>query len=85
MVVAVTNGLTDVKNQLMQLGYDVVNYGEYNMPIDAVVYSGAYLATSQMSNSNFGTNFGVLMVNATNKSISEIESILKRRTYTPLF
>lgn len=85
MVVAVTKGMHDVEKGLLQLGYEVVEYGRYTMPIDAVVYYGSHLDSAQMTRSNFGGNTGILMINATNKSIQDIDNCLKRRTYTPLF
>ena len=85
MVVAVTKGQTELSNQLRELGYDVVTYGEYNLPIDAIVYSGASMANAPMTNANFGSSYGVLMISATNRTIKEIDNILKKRTYSPLF
>ncbi len=85
MVVAVTKGQTELARGLRELGYDVVTYGEYNLPIDAIVYSGASLSSSQMTNSNFGSSYGVLMISATNRTIKEIDNTLKKRTYSPLF
>ena len=85
MTVAITKGLKEIEDGLRQIGYEVVRYGNYNLPIDAVVYSGASIASSQMSNANFGNATGILMINATNKSVSEIDNCLKRKTYSPLF
>jgi len=85
MVVAVTKGQTELSSQLRELGYDVVTYGEYNLPIDAIVYSGSSLTSSQMTNSNFGSSYGVLMISANNHTIKEIDNTLKKRTYSPLF
>lgn len=85
MVVAVTKGQTELSSQLRELGYDVVTYGEYNLPIDAIVYSGSGLESSQMTNANFGSSYGVLMISANNRTIKEIDNTLKKRTYSPLF
>jgi len=85
MVVAVTKGQTELASQLRELGYDVVTYGEYNLPIDAIVYSGSSLESSQMTNANFGSSYGVLMISANNRTIKEIDNTLKKRTYSPLF
>ena len=85
MVVAVTKGQTELSSQLRELGYDVVTYGEYNLPIDAIVYSGSSLESSQMTNANFGSSYGVLMISANNRTIKEIDNTLKKRTYSPLF
>jgi len=98
MIVAVQRGLENMKEMLREKGYDVVTLGEYNYPIDAIVYSGHGLDASYISNNNYphmtshtighdrlDRNYGVLMVNATNKSIEEIDSMLKTRVYSPLF
>ncbi|MBZ4644763.1 MAG: hypothetical protein PWR27_1547 [Petroclostridium sp.] len=98
MVVAVQRGLESVKDKLRERGYDVVTFGEYNYPIDAVVYTGNGLETSYIKNNNmpnlashtlgFGNidrSYGVLLINATNKTIEEIDTILKRKVYSPLF
>lgn len=83
MTVAVQKHLHQIKQGLMEYGYDVVTYGEYKYPVDAIVYSGGevFSFTNQM---NIPSN-GMLMVNCTNKTIAEIDNILKRRVYTPLF
>lgn len=100
MVVAVQKGLENLKEKLREKGYDVVTLGEYNYPIDGIVYAGHGLGESYVKNNNmpnltshrqmagFGDmnrSYGVLMVNAVNKSIDEIDLILKNKVYSPLF
>ena len=98
MVVAVQKGLENIKELLREKGYEVVTFGEYNYPIDAVVYTGNNLETSYIKNNNMPNmtidtmgheasqrSYGVLLVNATNKSIEEIDYILKHKVYSPLF
>lgn len=86
MTVAVMKGLLNIAEELRALGYDVVTYGEYQYPIDAMVYMGESLDKISFSSSNVGGGrSGVLMVNATNKSIAEIHNTLKTRLYSPLF
>lgn len=85
MVVAVTPGLNNLANQLRELGYEVVTYGKYNHPIDALVYSGEILAETNVVSANTGSSYGVLMINAKNKSLKQVDNSLKNRTYTPLF
>jgi len=98
MVVAVQRGMEHIKELLRDKGYDVVTLGDYNYPIDAIVYTGQGLETSYISNNNFPNfishtmthditdrSYGVLMINVTNKSIEEIDSMLKKRVYSPLF
>ena len=86
MVVAVAKGMGIVERGLRDLGYDVVTYGEYNYPIDVIIYSGndatqLYYATSNVAGSARGT----LLINAANKSVNEIDKTLKSRLYSPLF
>lgn len=98
MVVAVQRGLGHIKDKLRESGYEVVTLGEYNYPIDAIIYTGNGFETSYITNSNMpnltshtmglndgGRSYGVLMINIANKSIAQIEEILKRRSYSPLF
>lgn len=85
MIVAVAPALKKIAAGLRELGYDVVTYGKYNHPIDAFVYLGESLASSKVISSAATGSYGVLMVNAQNKTIKQIDSILKSRTYTPLF
>ncbi|MDR0406216.1 MAG: YkuS family protein [Clostridiales bacterium] len=89
MIVAVTPELTRLAGQLRELGYDVVTYGAYRRPVDALVYSGQGLAAREvganLTGANTGGSYGVLMVNASNKTVSQIDNSLKNRAYTPLF
>lgn len=86
MTVAVMKGLFNIAEELRALGYDVVTYGEYQYPIDAMVYMGENLDKISFTSANVGGGrSGVLMVNATNKSIQEIHNTLKTRLYSPLF
>ena len=83
MVIAVTNGLGTLSERLRALGYDVVTYGAYKYPVDALVYSGEGL--SELEVTSAANRAGVLMINAQGKTVGEIDAMLKRRTYTPLF
>jgi len=83
--VAVAQNLKTIAEQLRKLGYEVVTYGEYNFPIDAFVYTGENLLSANVIESASPSWNGILMINAENKSIKQIDFILKNRTYTPLF
>ncbi|MCX7714269.1 MAG: YkuS family protein [Clostridia bacterium] len=89
MVVAFQKGLENLQNQLRTHGFDTVTYGEYPYPIDALVYmesidisSVANTASEACDKKNTS---GIFLVNAHNKSSSDIASILKRKMYSPLF
>ncbi len=84
MIVAVQKGLGNTGEQLRSRGFDVVTYGEYNYPIDAVVYMGTENSPVTQNMSISGGS-SVLMVNATGKTPGQIAQILNRRLYSPLF
>lgn len=86
MTVAVCKGMGSIAEALRQRGYTVVTYGEYPYPIDAMVYMGEGLDKISFTPQNLsGDSPGVFMVNATNKSIDEIDFTLKHRLYSSLF
>lgn len=92
IIVAVQRSLGDVKDGLRKKGFEVVDPENYGYPIDAIVYEGHTFPISHISPNNMPTmgqgergNYGVLMINATGKSLEEIEGILRKRYYSPLF
>jgi hypothetical protein len=92
IVIAVQQGLDDIKNALRSRGYQVVDLEGYKYPIDAMIYSGRSFQLSHITSNNFQQmntgsrdNYGILLINAMGKSIDEIERILTSRSYTPLF
>lgn len=92
IIVGVQNGLDKIKKELKSRGYEVVNLEGYNYPIDAVVYEGnafqiSYISSNNMPEMTMGTRsgYGVFMVNASGKSIDEIDIMLRNRSYSPLF
>ena len=86
MTVAVSKGLGGIARALKERGYTVVTYGEYPYAIDAMVYLGEGLDRISFTPQNLsGDTPGIFMVNATNKSIDEIDFTLKNRLYSSLF
>lgn len=95
MVVAVEDGLEQISEALRKLGYTIVSYPDYGGVVDAFVYKESisshieeYQNISQMNAMDEYNNInphGVLIINANNKSINQIEQILKNRIYSPLF
>ncbi|MBC7765306.1 MAG: YkuS family protein [Hyphomonadaceae bacterium] len=88
MIVAVQKGMEHLKENLRLLGYEVVTYGEYHYPIDALVYMGSISSLSMHVNSSTDTEQagkGVFLVNGTQKSVSDIDQMLKHRSYSPIF
>lgn len=94
MIVAVDENLIELKEALEQRGYKVVRLGE-NKSVDAVVYynngdetsKGNFIMTdnSVFSGENIRSSNGVFMVNASQRSIEEIDQILKNKIYSPFF
>ena len=84
MIVAVERGLENIKNYLENSGYNVVYADGYKGAIDAYVYKNAGISYVNSYNTfaqNSGNYSGVLIVNAKNKSLQDVEEILKNRVY----
>lgn len=89
--IAIQEGLDNIKNSLSSLGYEIVNIDD-NSSVDAVIYmANGYDINyhNQLVNMNEGeamaNNRGVMLINATGKTIEEIDSIINNRLYSPLF
>jgi len=92
IVVAVQQGLDDIKSGLREKGFEVVDLETYNYPIDAIVYEGnsfqiSYISRNNMPEMTMGKrgNYGVFIVNSLGKTIDEIADMLNTRYYSPLF
>ena len=92
IVIGVQKGLDRIKSSLKKLGYEVVDIENYNYPIDAIIYEGNSFQISYVSGNNMPVaddgvrpNYGVMIINSAGRSIDEIEDMLKRRYYSPLF
>lgn len=88
MVVAVEKGLDDIRNHLLSCGYEVSDFLE-NRLYDAVVFKNTPIGNIPVVNSTTaslsGRTSGVFLVCAKNKTPEEIESILRKKSYTNLF
>ncbi len=86
MLIAVENGLQNIKSKLLSIGYDVVDLDNCNISVDAIVYKSIHLDAHNISRfTNSSNPNGILMIYANNKSFDEIDNILKTRVYSPLF
>ena len=96
MIVAIERGLEGFKEKLEQRGYQVVYHEDYSYPVDAYIYMNHSNwmevnedlwpeLTSSVEKRSKHKLHGVLMINAQNKSIDQIEQILNNRVYSPLF
>lgn len=85
MTVALTQEAMYLKGSLEMYGHRVVQCGNYRGAIDAVVYRGVSVSDLRLTNSNFATNSGVLVVDCTNRSAAQINNYLKHRTFSSIF
>jgi hypothetical protein len=92
IIVAVQQGLDSIRESLREKGFEVVDPVSYGYPIDAIVYEGHSFPISHISSNNMPAmqegergSYGVLMINAASRSLEEIEGILRKRYYHPLF
>ena len=89
MKIALDEKYVDMSNELKKLGYTVVKL-QYGGQADAVLYHSHYqngflknINNSEMS-SGINTT-GVLLIDIKDKRARDIDAVLKRRLYTPLF
>jgi hypothetical protein len=91
-VIALENGLEDIGEYLRSRGYITVSWGEPSTVVDAVVYTGRKLEDIYTTTYNRvidplsgDTNeefpYGVLLVNAQDRTPEEVYEIIKNRVY----
>lgn len=91
-VVALEDGLEDIGEFLRSRGYITVPWGQSNMAVDAVVYTGrkleniyntAYNQAADSLSEDIGESapYGVLLVNAQDRTPEEVYQIIKNRVY----
>ncbi len=84
--VVVQNGLENIKKGLEKLGYEVVKIDESDR-VDAIIYIANGYDTSfyNLMNVNNDKNRNILLINASGKTINQIDNMIKNRLYSPLF
>lgn len=89
--IAVQNGLDNIRDGLNSLGYEIVEI-DRSTGVEAVIYmADGYDINyhNQLVNMNEGeditNNKGIMLINATGKTVEQIDSIINRRIYSPLF
>ncbi|TYP57422.1 YkuS family protein [Thermosediminibacter litoriperuensis] len=91
-VIALEDGLEELGQYLRQRGFITVPWSQVSGPVDAVVYTGRKLkeitmtpynsSSEELSDElNPGSPFGVLLVNAEDRTPEEIYEIIKNRIY----
>lgn len=89
--VAVQRGLNEIKNELINQGYEVFDIEE-GQNVDAVVYmaDGYNIPNyNQFINMNAGADMGgdkgIILINAKGKGIEDIRYAIENRVYSKLF
>lgn len=84
MLISIQDDLVALKSYLQSRGYDVADASD-SLPSDVFIYSHGNMALPHLENSITPNYDGTLIINAENLSLSEIESMIKNRIYSPLF
>lgn len=85
MIISIDYYLQDLYNKLKSSGFEVHYFSE-NINSDVIIYSGANTHFSDLNasqSSAFGG--GVFYINGDNKSVSELENMIEKRSYSSLF
>lgn len=82
--IAVQQGLEGIGKELRNRGYEVVGYDDRGY-IDAIVYKSIDSSMGSVNNSAEGNIYGAILINATGKTVDEIEYIIETRRYGNLF
>ena len=82
--IAVQQGLEQIRMGLKDRGYEVVGYDDGGH-IDAIVYKSIDSSMGNVNNSAEGNIYGAILINATGKTVDEIEYIIETRRYGNLF
>ncbi|MCT4597287.1 MAG: YkuS family protein [Vallitalea sp.] len=90
MIILVQNGLDNIEEYLKQRGYNVIKDNNTTVIHDIYIYSSSSYTGlyNEILNNNIDNNImtkKVLMINANNKSYSEIEQIINGKKYSNLF
>ena len=82
--IAVQQGLEEIRKGLKNRGYEVADYDDRGY-IDAIVYKNIDSSMGNVNNSADGNIYGAILINATGKTMEEIEYIIETRRYGNLF
>lgn len=78
--IVVQDSLVEIKKQLESRGYAIVGVEE-GKRVDAIVYTEEYEAIKNINETGEMNPLGVVLINATRKSIDDIVYIIERRKY----
>ena len=89
--IAIQSGLENIKEKLIDLGYEVFDINE-RKSVEAIVYMADGYSIpyeNQLINMAEGEEMvggrGAILINATGKTIDDIDYIINNRVYSPLF
>ncbi|ABR50852.1 conserved hypothetical protein [Alkaliphilus metalliredigens QYMF] len=82
--IAVQKGLEEIRKGLRSKGYEVVNFNEGHF-VDAIVYTNDYGGLENVNNNEESNSNGAVLINATNRSMEEIQYVIENRRYEGLF
>ncbi|HHZ13729.1 MAG TPA: hypothetical protein GX394_07400 [Clostridiales bacterium] len=94
--IALSRSLNRLKQPLENLGYEVFIEDEIVKPVDIFIYSNSenlhsLQSTMQVLNSTFSSNIidpseyrGTLLIDGSNKSVEELQYIIRNRAYSPI-
>lgn len=94
--IAISKSLSHLKHSLEGLGYDVFFEDEMLKPVDFFIYSNnenpnSLQSTMQVLNGSLSSNIqsdpdymGTLLIDGSDKSLEEIEYVIKNRAYSPI-
>ena len=83
MTISTVNCSDNLKNELENMGYELVDFNSNTGCVDAILYKGHLsdaFGCSACSDSN-----GIFVINAEGKTSEEIDNILQKRLYSPIF
>lgn len=84
MKISIEDELVELRKGLTSLGYEMYKFSD-NISADAYIYSEKITGLHNLNNSINPSSSGSLLVNADEKSLSDIQYILSHRLYSPLF
>ena len=83
MVISATNCSESVRCELEKMGYEFVEFGLNTGYVDAILYTGHLSSTFESG--ICGDSNGIFVINAEGKTAAEIDNILQKRLYSPIF
>lgn len=84
MIVAIESCPEGIVTELNNFGYNIVDFYNHSGAVDAIIYTG-HLSNTFSNSITSSDNNGIFVINAEGKSATEIDNILQKRLYSPIF